>query len=234
MNFSKFKKVVTGTMYAIAVTFAISFAMYGGYLVGAESNLYKAENAALQTALRTERTTLSDHEVKIYLNAQALLGELGTRYVDEWPHVQSAIFTRSTDLRWPMTIAEVLLEKRPNGRGCMVDAMCDSITENLLTDEGVVAREYAADALAQFAAGEFVLTHSGHSWAKPAAAEGHAYFEGLSPVAEGIGHIYFADAPTRPQARPDCETGCVSSSIRPRARPEYTIQQKIKELLASL
>jgi hypothetical protein len=235
MTIFTIKKIWIVTAYTFVTISVLGLVGYGGYLLGTESNPHQAENTALQITLTEERATLSDHEVHIYLNAQALLGELGTRYIDEWPHAQSVIFTRLTDPRWPMSIDEVLLEKRPNGRGCMVDAMCDEVTENLLTDEGNIAREYAAIALAQFAADEFILTHSGHSWATPTAAAGHAYFEGLTPVAEGSGHLYFADAQTRPQARPDCLTGCIPNPLtRPKARPAFVPQLSVNEVLASL
>ncbi len=102
----------------------------------------------------------------------------------------------------------------------MMDAMCDSVMEDLLSDEGQLARSYAAKAMATFTSESWIPAHQGHSWATPAAADGHAYFESLRVVAEGEGHMYFADAPVRPRARPDSLEGrAPETSPRPKARP---------------
>jgi hypothetical protein len=203
----------------ICKSFFVASVGFGCYLFGSYQSQEHINDLAY--ALEEERTTLSDFEVEIYLNAQALLGELGGAHRAEWVEVQSAIFNRVTDPRWPMSIDEVLLERRPNGTGCMIDAMCDRVMENLLTDIGQEARMYAATMLSQFSAGTFVPTHSGHSWATETAADGHAYFEGLCAVVQDAGHNYFDDCRLAP-----------ITSLRPIARPNQNTDRAILTAIA--
>lgn len=198
----------------IAKTFFVASVGFGCYLFGSYQSQEHINDLAY--ALEEERTTLSDFEVEIYLNAQALVGELGIRYRNEWDDMQSAVFGRVEDPRWPATVSEVLLERRPNGTGCMVDAMCDEVIENLLSNAGQEARNYAAAALLQFQAGTFELKHNGHSWATSAAADGHAYFESLCQVVHATGHQYFGDCSYAPL-----------TSLRPIARPGQNADKAI-------
>jgi len=179
-----------------------------------------SSNRQTEIVLVENDWAVSSFELQVMYVAKALDGE-ARGHEAEWPHIMSAVFNRMNDPRWDDSLIGVLLTPRPSGIGCEIDAMCDRHMENLSTNAGSIALAYAAEALQQYEAGEFQLTHQGHSWATPEAADGHAYFEGLTPVAKGTGHIYFADAPIRPKARPGTPSNCApTESIRPpKGRP---------------
>lgn len=205
---------ITNTIAVVATVLLFSFSVITLNTISA-----KADQAALVNLVIEESQTVSAFEYETVLLAEMLYGE-GKGHLNDWPHMVSASFNRVEDRRWPDNIVGVLLKTRPNGRGCEIDAMCDSLMENLTSERGQLALEYAAASLRDFYAGTFAFSHTGHSWATPAAAVGHDYFEGLVLVAEGTGHLYFADAPVRPRARPECLMGCAPKiSIRPIARP---------------
>jgi len=204
--------------YTLVATATAGFLGYNGLLLGQMTKDAAVENMA--DLLIEDSQTVSDFELQVMYVAKALDGEARGHEAD-WPHIMSAMFNRKEDARWDNTMIGVVLTPRPSGKGCEVDAMCDQLMEDLSTASGQAALAYASQALTEYAAGEFQLTHMGHSWATPAAAKGHAYFEGLTPVAEGTGHIYFADAPTRPKARPGTLSDCApAESLRPpKGRP---------------
>lgn len=80
--------------------------------------------------------------------------------------------------------------------------------EALLSAIGQEAVAFATKMVELLHTGPFVPTHTGHSWATPAAAAADSWFQTLCQVAEGPGHLYFGDcnfAPTtslRPVLRP--------------------------------
>ena len=199
--------------YTLVATTTVAFLVYAGLLVGQVTK--EAEADRLADLLTVNSQTVSEFELQVMYTAKALDGEARGHEAD-WPHIMSAVFNRMDDPRWDGSLIGVLLTPRPSGKGCEVDAMCDRLMENLSTMSGQAALTYATQALIERADGEFHLTHTGHSWATPAAAEGHVYFEGLTPVAKGTGHIYFADAPIRPKARPGTSSNCApTESARP-------------------
>jgi len=207
-----FKAAATLTVFGITIS---AVWMTGGHVAAKQV-------AALEAQIASESVVVNPFEYETVLLAQALYGE-ARGHVPDWPHMATAVFARVGDPRWDSTVIDVLLTVRPNGRGCEIDAMCDQQMEDLTSVVGQQALVHAATALAAYYDGTFVPTHSGHSWATPEAAAGHAYFEGLMPVAQASGHIYFADAPMRPQRRPDCLAGCApTTSPRPQPRPAQT------------
>lgn len=169
----------------------------------------------------TAETVDATIEYEIVKLAEALYGEAKGHQAD-WPYIASALFARTADDRWDNDIVNVVLTPRPSGKGCEIDAMCDTVVENLTTDVGKQALAFARTAVTAFHDGTFVPTHRGHSWATPKAAADHAYFESLAVVASSDGHDYFGDQPVRPTMRPDCLTGCnaPAESVRPTKRPE--------------
>lgn len=186
---------VTATAAMIATT---GFVGFGGYLLGQYEDTTQTDQTL--DLLVKESQTVSPFELQVMKLAEALYGE-AKGHTDDWPHIATAIFNRVDDERWDNTLMGVLFTR------CEIDALCDSLPEVLTSKVGSQALEFAAEALLAYEAGTFVHTHVGHSWATPAAADGHAYFAGLQPVMEASGHQYFADksfAPAvsvRPQAR---------------------------------
>ena len=214
---------------AVGVASAFAVVGFGGYFVGKEKTMVEVERMAnilaeeqihaeiedMARHLVWESQTLSETEIEIYLFAQMLHGE-AKGHENDWPHMASGTFNRVADGRWGNTVTEVLLKTRPNGTGCEIDAMCDRVMENLMTEAGAKARAFAATVLDQYHSWEFEPTHSGHSWATPAAAEGHAYFEGLCEVAQASGHKYFGD----------CEKADVVM-VLPKLRPAHLLDKVV-------
>jgi hypothetical protein len=219
-----FKKIlmtiVTATSVSLCVC-AVGFIMHQ-YLSIDDQSIIAAQEQQIKTLnaqLVLEGRTVSRHELEVVYTAQAIKGE-ASGHEDDWSLIMSAIVNRVHDTRWSDSLIDVLLTIPPSGEGCEIVAMCDRIMENLSSDTGFAALAFAERALTQIHTGDFVLATSAHSWATPAAAAGHAYFEGLTAVAEGSGHIYFTDQQTRPQMRPDCLLDCVPARpTRPQMRP---------------
>ena len=222
--------LIKKTIKFTATLVVVGIIAFGTYLLGQYQNQIQVEK--LRDRMVVENQTVSKIELQVMYVAKMLDGE-ARNHTGDWPHIMSAVFNRMDDPRWANSLIGVILTPRPSGKGCEIDAMCDRFMEDLSTVSGVDALAYAAKALKQHAAEEFRLTHLGHSWATPAAAEGHDYFEGLIPVAKGTGHIYFADAPVRPNARPDTLGGNPpTESPRPQARPADSITLALMEAQA--
>lgn len=188
------KQIITTFVGSITA----GFIGFGGFLLGQYDQT--VDNDQILDLLVEESQTVSPFELQVVKLAEAIYGE-AKGHPDDWPHIATAIFNRVDDERWSDTVMGVLFAR------CEIDALCDSLPEVLTSTVGQQALQFAAEALAVYEDGTFVRTHTGHSWATPAAAEGHAYFEGLQQVMEASGHQYFADkslAPVvsvRPQAR---------------------------------
>jgi len=79
---------------------------------------------------------------------------------------------------------------------CQINALAFVGDEALLTDIGQEALAKASELIHALHYGPFEPLHAGHSWATAAAVVGNAYFAGKCQVAEGPGHLYFADCQT--------------------------------------
>ena len=173
-------------------------------------------NTAVHTATaRVEAEAYGQFGVEVFTLATVLVGEAKGQ-PDEWPDMATAFLSRVDDPRWENSVERVAKHR------CEIDALCDRVPEYLVSEIGQQAIQFAREVLTAYHDGEFVPTHTGHSWATPKAAEGHAYFEGLTVVAEGEGHMYFADAPTRPKPNPlRCGEQSLApcTSIRPMPKP---------------
>lgn len=177
------------------------------------------KQAVIEATRATEAKAYGQFGVEVFTLATILVGEAKGQ-VEEWPDIASAFFARVDDPRWPSDIEHVAKQK------CEIDALCDRVPEYLNSEIGQQAIVYAKEVLSAYYAGEFIPTHGGHSWATPKAAAGHAYFEGLEVVAEGIGHQYFGDKTLAPL-----------HSIRPLSRPQSSFLseqsgKKIDEVVA--
>jgi hypothetical protein len=238
-----FKKILMTTVAAISVALCVcaaGFIMHQFLSIDNQSIIAAQEQQieTLNAQLVLEGRTVSLHELEVVYTAQAIEGE-ARGHEDDWALIMSAIVNRVHDTRWSDSLIGVLLTTRPSGEGCEIDAMCDRIMENLSSDTGFAALAFAERALTEIHTGDFVLATSAHSWATPAAADGHAYFEGLISVAEGSGHIYFADQQTRPKMRPDCLPDCVPvGPTRPQMRPAPSVPPVVipgdSDVIASL
>lgn len=170
-----------------------------------------------------------DGFAEVYVVAEAITGELGVRYQDEWPDLFSALVNRVEDPRWPDTFEEVIKQMRPEGKGCQIDAMCDSVMEMMVSESGNQALQFAYVALKAYYAGQWQSTvGDAHSWATPQAAEDHAYFDGLILEKESFGHQYFSGEWINPKG----ET-FVAKSLRPVARPADLMAEKVAALVAA-
>jgi hypothetical protein len=191
-------------LYITATTGFIGFA---GFLLG--QDVHTAETDQILDLLVEESQTVSSFELEVVKLAEAIYGE-AKGHTDDWPHIASAIFNRVDDERWADTVMGVLFSR------CEIDALCDSLPEVLTSEVGQQALQFATQSLLGYENDTFVPTHSGHSWATPAAADGHAYFEGLQQVLEASGHQYFADKPLAPTV-----------SLRPQARPVAQLKHDV-------
>jgi hypothetical protein len=222
--------LIKKTIKFTATLVVVGIIAFGTYLLGQYQNQIQVEK--LRDRMVVENQTVSKIELQVMYVAKMLDGE-ARNHTGDWPHIMSAVFNRMDDPRWANSLIGVILTPRPSGKGCEIDAMCDRFMEDLSTVSGVDALAYAAKALKQHAAEEFRLTHLGHSWATPAAAEGHDYFEGLIPVAKGTGHIFFADVPDDTMVRPDVpRDNAPTESLRPQARPADSIILALMEAQA--
>jgi len=220
------------------VVAAATFALvgYSGFLIGEHKT--QAQIEQLLDLISLESRTVSQFEYEAVKLAETYEGEAKGQ-PDEWvweasaPAMPSAILNCVNDERFPDTVLGVLLQPLSSGKALAINALGDHIPENLSTKRGQLALTEAARVLVAHYDGTFVPSHNGHSWATPAAAEGHDYFEGLIPVAKGTGHIYFADVPDDTMVRPDVpRDNAPTESLRPQARPADSIILALMEAQA--
>jgi hypothetical protein len=188
------KMIIKTSIHAITV----GFVGYGAFLLGQHDQ--SSEVNHLLDLLVEESRSVSPFEYEAVKLAEALDGE-ARGHRDDWSHIVTAVFNRTADSRWADTPLGVLLDGE-------IDALFDQYPEDLSTEGGQAALAYAAAMLVSHEDGDFVPLHTAHSWATPAAADGHAYFEGLDQIAAGSGHQYFTDKSVAPAV-----------SLRPQARP---------------
>lgn len=141
---------------------------------------------------------LGQFGVEVHTLAQMYVGEAKGQ-PEEWPDLFSAVLNRVDDTRFPGTIETVIKAVSPSGKSCEINAMCDVVMEVMTTQLGQSALLTAYSHLQEHYAGKFRRTHAGHSWATPAAATGHAYFESLVVVLKRSGHWYFGDISYAPK-----------------------------------
>ena len=208
------KKIVK----TITTTVTVGFVGCVGFWIGQQQERVVTTEIieSQQDYLTDEAVTLSHRELEIFYLAQALYGEAKGQ-PDEWETMTTAVFNRVDQTWTPATLIGTLLQKDRYGR-CQIVAMCDTVPEDLTSVIGQAAVAHAQVALEQHALGTYERTHVAHSWATPAAADSHSYFEDLRLIIEESGHQFFGDISYAPEV-----------SLRPQARPADPILLALME-----